>query len=92
MRKLIMWNIITLDGYFEGGKNWELPFHETVWGPELECLSIEQLESADYLLFGRVTFEGMAAYWKNEEGENGHYSNRCRIAFQQALQRENEMV
>lgn len=69
MRKLIMWNIITLDGYFEGEKNWDLPFHEIVWGPELELLSIEQLESADYLVFGRVTFEGMAAYWKEAEGK-----------------------
>lgn len=23
MRKLIMWNLITLDGYFEGVKNWD---------------------------------------------------------------------
>ena len=23
MRKLIMWNFITLDGYFEGGKKWD---------------------------------------------------------------------
>ncbi|HET7002057.1 MAG TPA: hypothetical protein VFI33_12135 [Puia sp.] len=36
MRKLIMWNFVTLDGYFEGDKNWDLSFHETVWGPELE--------------------------------------------------------
>lgn len=70
MRKLIMWNIITLDGYFEGIKNWDLPFHEVVWGPELETLSLEQLHSADYLVFGRVTYEGMAAYWTKAEGEN----------------------
>lgn len=25
MRKLIIWNIITLDGYFEGKQNWDLP-------------------------------------------------------------------
>lgn len=36
MRKLIMWNIITLDGYFEGNQNWDLPFHDVVWGEELE--------------------------------------------------------
>jgi hypothetical protein len=30
MRKLIMWNLVTLDGYFEGEKNWDL--HERVWG------------------------------------------------------------
>lgn len=70
MRKLIMWNIITLDGYFEGKQNWDLSFHETVWGPALEKRSLEQLHSADYLVFGRVTYEGMAAYWKNAEGEN----------------------
>jgi hypothetical protein len=64
-----MWNIITLDGYFEGDKNWDLSFHEKLWGPELEKKSIEQLKSADYLLFGRVTYEGMAAYWKTAEGE-----------------------
>lgn len=75
MRKLIMWNIITLDGYFEGTKNWDLPFHETVWGPELERLSIEQLNSADCLVFGRVTFEGMAAYWKDAEGEIAELMN-----------------
>ncbi len=61
MRKLIMWNIITLDGYFEGNRNWDLPFHEVVWGQELETLSIQQLKSADYLVFGRITYEGMAA-------------------------------
>lgn len=70
MRKLIMWNIITLDGYFEGEKNWDLSFHNAVWGPELEKLSLQQLHSADYLVFGRVTYEGMAAYWKKAEGEN----------------------
>ena len=35
MSKLIMWNIITLDGYFEGEKNWELGFHESVWGSDM---------------------------------------------------------
>lgn len=69
MRKLIMWNVITLDGYFEGDKKWDLSFHNAVWGPELEKLSLEQIHSADYLVFGRITYEGMSAYWKNAEGE-----------------------
>jgi dihydrofolate reductase len=68
MRKLIMWNIITLDGYFEGNKSWDLAFHEAVWGQELEKISIEQLKAADLLVFGRTTYEGMAAYWKAAEG------------------------
>src|SRR5690606_11821185 len=76
MRKLIMWNIITLDGYFEGQKNWDLPFHELVWGEELEKLSIEQLNSADYLVFGRVTYEGMAADWSKEAGKTADLMNK----------------
>lgn len=69
MGKLIMWNIITLDGCFEGSQKWDLSFHSFVWGKELEELSIEQLRSADYLVFGRVTYEGMAAYWTKAAGE-----------------------
>ncbi len=69
MRKLIMWNIMTIDGYFEGKQNWDLSFHEVIWGKELQKLSIEQLHAADYLVFGRVTYEGMAAYWTTADAE-----------------------
>lgn len=75
MRKLIMWNLITLDGYFEGEKNWDLWFHETVWGEELKALSIEQLHGADYLVFGRVTYEGMAAHWQTATDEIAELMN-----------------
>jgi dihydrofolate reductase len=68
MRKLIMWNVVTLDGCFEGEKKWDLEFHQLVWGPELEKLGIEQLKSADMLVFGNVTYEGMAKYWVAAEG------------------------
>ena len=75
MSKLIMWNIITLDGYFEGENSWELPFHETVWNSEMERFCLEQLNSTSYLVFGRITYEGMAAYWKTEEGEIADFMN-----------------
>jgi dihydrofolate reductase len=75
MSKLIMWNILTLDGYFEGEKNWELPFMDIVWGPEMERFCLEQLNSTSYLVFGRVTYEGMAAYWKTAEGEIADFMN-----------------
>lgn len=75
MRKLIMWNLISLDGYFEGVKNWDLDWHEQVWGEELRRFSLEQLESADMLVFGRVTYEGMAAYWPTAQGAVADYMN-----------------
>lgn len=69
MTRLIMWNMVTLDGYFEGPNSWEIDWHESVWGEELEQLSLEQLQSAGMLLFGRVTYEGMAKYWPSATGE-----------------------
>jgi dihydrofolate reductase len=86
MRKLIMWNLITLDGYFEGAKSWDLDWHESIWGEELEHLSIEQLHSADMLLFGRVTYEGMAAYWRTAEGEIAELMNSIpKVVFSRTL-------
>ena len=62
MRKLIMWNLMSLDGFFEG-PNRDISWHSDVWGPELEQLSIEQGKEIGALLFGRVTYELMAGYW-----------------------------
>lgn len=86
MRKLIMWNVMTLDGYFEGNQNWDLSFHNVVWGEELEQLSIEQLNATDYLVFGRVTYEGMAAYWTQEKGEIADLMNGIpKLVFSKTL-------
>ena len=76
MRRLIMWNLITLDGYFEGEKPWDLPWHERVWGEELQQFSLEQLGTADALVFGRLTYEGMAAHWQTATGEIADTMNR----------------
>jgi dihydrofolate reductase len=72
-----MWNLITLDGYFEGENSWDLDFHQLVWGKELEEISITQLKSADILVFGKTTYIGMADYWTTEpdEGETTKLMN-----------------
>lgn len=75
MARLIQWNLISLDGYFEGGKKWDLEWHNYFWDPELEKFSIEQLRSAGMLMFGRITYEGMAAYWKTTKGEVADFMN-----------------
>ena len=68
MRRLVVWNAMTLDGYFEGRKPWDLGFHETVWGEELEAFSLAQGKEIGTLLFGRRTYEGMAAHWTTATG------------------------
>lgn len=67
MSELIVWNLVTLDGYFEGAQPWDLSFHDKAWGPELEALSEEFGRKAEALVFGRKTYEGMASYWKTAE-------------------------
>ena len=87
MRRIIMWNLITLDGFFEGPKSWDLDFHKLVWGEELEQISIQQLRSADILLFGRVTYEGMAAYWPRQRGVIADLMNSiAKIVFSRTLE------
>jgi dihydrofolate reductase len=73
-----MWNVVTLDGYFEGKKAWDLDFHQLVWGDELERFSIEQLDRADGLVFGKNTYVGMAEYWAKEKGEVADRMNRIK--------------
>lgn len=78
MKKLIMWNLVTLDGYFEGAKPWDLDFHGVAWGDELEAWVTEQIKTADMLVFGERTYKGMADYWSKapDEGEVTDYMNK----------------
>jgi dihydrofolate reductase len=60
MRKLIFFMVTSLDGYYEG------PGHNLDWhnvDEEFNTFANAQLDSVDMLLFGRVTYELMAAYW-----------------------------
>ena len=65
MRKLIFFMVTTLNGYFERGK-WDVEWHNA--DDEFDVFAAEQLDEADTLLFGRVTYEGMASYWHTPEG------------------------
>ncbi|MBI3004829.1 MAG: dihydrofolate reductase [Ignavibacteriales bacterium] len=88
MRKVIMWNMVTLDGFFEGAKQWEIDWHDYVWGEELEQFADEQTESIGALLFGRVTYEGMASYWTAAKGKTADFMNNIpKIVFSRTLQK-----
>ena len=87
MAKLIMWNLMTLDGFVEG-PNRDISWHEDVWGKELEQLSTEQLNAAGGLVFGRVTHELMANYWPKATGEIADFMNASpKYVFSRTLTR-----
>lgn len=66
MRKVYLFNFITLDGYFEG-KNRDINWHNT--DEEFNQFSVEQLSQVGTLLFGRITYELMASYWATDQAQ-----------------------
>ncbi|MBR1122743.1 dihydrofolate reductase [Bradyrhizobium lablabi] len=74
MARLIMWNLMTLDGFVEG-PNRDISWHADVWGEELEKLGIEQCKAAGGLMFGRITYELMASHWPNAKGKVADFMN-----------------
>jgi len=60
MRKLTVFNFITLNGFYKGTDN------DTSWhrhGEEEGQYSVEALKDENILLFGRLTYEMMASWW-----------------------------
>jgi dihydrofolate reductase len=60
MRKMFAFIVTTVDGYYEGPNG---EFDWPVVDAEFNDFAVEQLDEIGTLLFGRVTYEGMAAYW-----------------------------
>jgi dihydrofolate reductase len=64
MRDLILFNAITLDGFFEGPGN-DLSWHRV--DDEFNKFAWEQIRGVDAIMFGRKTYELMASYWPTPE-------------------------
>jgi dihydrofolate reductase len=63
MRKLAMFNTISLDGFFTGPDN-DMSFaHEGGNDPESQTFTENNAGGQGALVFGRVTYEMMAAFW-----------------------------
>ena len=62
MRKLTVFNFITLNGYYKGPGG-DISWHKHAIGAEENEYAKEGAQSNSTLLFGRVTYEMMAGYW-----------------------------
>ncbi|HEV7305790.1 dihydrofolate reductase family protein [Ensifer sp.] len=72
MRKVIMWDMVSVDGFFEA------PGHDIGWfvfEDELAAYIGETQLGTETLLFGRVTYEMMASYWPSAEGDIATFMN-----------------
>jgi dihydrofolate reductase len=63
MRKLVVFNQVTLDGYFadpNGGMGWA---HKDAGDTEWSAFIEENAQGGGQLVFGRITYEHMASFW-----------------------------
>lgn len=67
MRKLAVFNSVTMDGYFSG-KNGDLGWaHRADPDPEFEAFVTDNAKGGGTLVFGRKTYEMMKSYWPSPE-------------------------
>ncbi len=81
MGKIALSQNISLDGVMQLEDNTDVPFKYTGWAVDFEGdtegarfnyedeVGLELAQSAEALLLGRVTYEGMQGFWPTAEGE-----------------------
>jgi dihydrofolate reductase len=75
MRDIVVSEFVSLDGVIEdpGGAEgfehggWTMPY----WHDEIGAFKLAELQAADTLLLGRVTYDGFAAAWPGRTDEQG---------------------
>ena len=63
MRRLIVFNNLSLDGYFTGANGDFSWAHSVSDDAEFSAFVAENAKGGGELLFGRITYEMMASYW-----------------------------
>jgi dihydrofolate reductase len=93
MKKIIVFNLVTIDGLF-AGPNGEIDWHN--YDDEMGAYSIEQMKSLGGLIFGRTTYELMASYWPTPQGVKsepvvaGIMNNIPKVVFSKTLKEVND--
>jgi len=86
MRKIIVSNLISIDGYFEG-PNQDISWFVT--GPDFFEFARKQLHEVDTILFGRITYQQMAAYWTSAKDNDAVITEKMnslqKIVFSKTL-------
>ena len=66
MRRVIASELISLDGVMESPEEWASPYSND----EIEEANASGMAESDALLLGLATYEGLAAYWPNQSGDD----------------------
>ncbi len=62
MRKVVAVELVSVDGVMEKPEEWAFAYSND----EMDEANTAGMEASDALLLGRVTYEGLAAFWPNQ--------------------------
>ena len=62
MRKLVALELVSVDGVMESPEEWAFSYSNE----EMEAANVSGMAASDALLLGRVTYEGLAAFWPDQ--------------------------
>src|SRR6185312_13354295 len=63
MKKIVVTEFLSLDGVMEAPDKWQMGYVNEEMGKDI----LDELVKSDALLFGRTTFDGMAAAWPSRK-------------------------
>jgi dihydrofolate reductase len=72
MRKIIMFNMVTVDGYFAGADG-NIDWHQV--DDEFNSFAANFIIQCDTAIFGRVTYDLFAGFWPTATNENSTPEN-----------------
>jgi dihydrofolate reductase len=90
MGKFLVFLVASADGYYEGPNG---EFDWPVVDAEFNAFATEQLDSTDTMVFGRVTYGGMAAWWPTESARTNdpevarRMNEKAKIVVSRTLER-----
>jgi dihydrofolate reductase len=64
LRKVVALELVSVDGVMESPEEWAFSYSNG----EMEQANAAGMDGSDALLVGRVTYEGLAAFWPNQPG------------------------
>src|SRR5687767_9643287 len=67
MRKIIVFNMVTIDGFY-AGVDGNIDWHQT--DDDFNKFAIEQTKEFGMLIFGRFTYDLMKSYWPTEQARS----------------------
>lgn len=72
MASLIVYEFLSLDGFFEGPKGQEMDFVQSAFLPSMERDIADQYDAVEAFVMGRRTFDLLGGYWPTEMASQEH--------------------